>query len=162
MNVKNITLGGISIALGVVILYLTNIMPISTISTLTVASCIIPIVIIRGNIKTSILVYLLTSIISFLILPLNHSIMYILLFGIYGIIKYFIEKLNKLTLEIIIKLIFFNIVLAIGYFIFNVFVPNSNFKFPIWIAIIAAQFVFLIYDYAMTLVITYYIKRFKA
>lgn len=128
MKTNNITVGGISIALSIVILYLTTIIPINTIAILTLASAIIPIVIIRSNIKTSIFVYIITSILSFFFLPINYSILYILIFGLYGIVKYFIEKLNKLFYEIIIKLVFFNIVLFIGYFVFTSFIGPITIK----------------------------------
>lgn len=159
MKTNNITVGGISIALSIVILYLTTIIPINTIAILTLASAIIPIVIIRSNIKTSIFVYIITSILSFFFLPINYSILYILIFGLYGIVKYFIEKLNKLFYEIIIKLVFFNIVLFIGYFVFTSFIGPITIKLYPIVLFILAQIAFLIYDYALTIIITIYLKR---
>ena len=160
MKTKNITVGGISIALSLVILYLSTIIPINTIAILTIASSIIPISIIRSDIKTAISVYIITSIISFFFLPINYSILYILLFGIYGIIKYFIEKINKLYIEIILKLLFFNVMLALGYILAcSILSSLINIKLSIYILIIAAQIMFLIYDYALTIIITFYLER---
>ena len=56
MKAKELALGGIMVAVSTVILYLSAILPISTISILTVASAVIPICIIRADIKTSIFV----------------------------------------------------------------------------------------------------------
>lgn len=159
MKTKNLTIGGISIALSLVILYLSTIISINTIAILTVASSIIPITIIKSDIKTSILVYIITSILSFFFLPINYSLLYILLFGIYGIAKYFIEKLNKLPLEIVLKLVFFNIMLGIGYLLMDSLLNMINLKLSLWILLIIAQFAFLIYDYALTVIISFYLQR---
>ena len=175
MNSKDLALGGILIALTTIILYSTSILPISTISILTVASAIIPICIIRSNVKNAVFVYIASSMLAFFIAPINISVMYILFFGIFGVVKYYIESLDKIVLEYILKLIFFNIVFLIG-FIFmqsilgvnlvaglEVMIANfvdtsikSTTLILVWVII---QPVFLIYDYAMTMIIDFYMKR---
>lgn len=161
MKAKDITLGGIMVALSVITLYLTTIIPINTFAILTLASCFIPICIIRSNIKTAFFVYIASTIISFFILPINYTIMYGMLFGVYGIIKYFIEKLNKLPFEIILKLIFFNIILVIGLMFMSTILGDLNIKLPTWALFLAGQIVFLVYDYAITIAISFYIEKFK-
>ena len=64
MKSGNITLGGILIALTIIILYSASILPVSTISVLTIASAIVPVCIIRSDVKTAVMVYLASSIIS--------------------------------------------------------------------------------------------------
>ena len=91
----NITTGGILIALTLVVLYLTAIISVNTLTLLTIASVFVPIALMRCNLKTAIVVYIGASLLSFLLVPLNISIMYILFFGIYGIIKYLAEKKVK-------------------------------------------------------------------
>ena len=102
MNAKKISYGGIGTALGVLILFLTRVIPINTLALLTLASCIIPLIIIKTDVKTAIYVYFATALIGFFITPGIYSLMYALIFGVYGIIKYYIEKLNKLYIEIIL------------------------------------------------------------
>ncbi len=160
MKSKSIAESGLFIALILVILYSAAYLPISTVTILTAASCIIPISMIRNNIKYSILIYISSSILSLFIIPIKTSLSYILFFGIYGIIKYYIERINKLSLEIFLKLVSFNCILLISYFIFNSLIINlSNITMPLWSLFIAAQAVFLIYDYALTLIITMYINK---
>ncbi|MCF0149162.1 MAG: hypothetical protein HUJ77_12295 [Clostridium sp.] len=159
MKAKEITLSGILTGLTIVILYLNLLLPISTISILTLASLLVPIALIRGSMKSAILVYVASSIIGLFILPLNIIILYILFFGIYGIIKFYIEKINKLPLEIFIKLIFFNIILVLSFFVFKAFIPVEITKLPIGIFVILAEIVFLVYDYALTLLISFYLQR---
>lgn len=159
MNSKRMTTNAFFIALTIVILYLNLILPISTISILTLASFIIPITLIRNSIKDAILVYISSSIISFFLIPLNISLLYICFFGLYGIIKYFIEKLNKLYLEILLKLLFFNLMLILGFFILKSFFPINIIKISIWLFIILSEIVFLFFDYALTLLISFYLQK---
>ena len=159
MNSKRMTTNAFFIALTIVILYLNIILPISTISILTLASFIIPLTLIRNSIKDAILVYISSSIISFFLIPLNISLLYICFFGLYGIIKYFIEKLNKLYLEILLKLLFFNLMLILGFFILKSFFPINIIKISIWLFIILSEIVFLFFDYALTLLISFYLQK---
>ena len=159
MKAKEITLSAILVALTNIILYLNFLLPISTISILTLASLLIPIALIKGSIKSAFLVYIASSIIGFFILPINIILLYILFFGIYGIVKYYIEKLNKLYLEIFCKIIFCNISLFISIFEFKSFIAIEITKLPLWLLWIIAQPVFLIFDYALTLLISFYMQR---
>ncbi|MBS6502960.1 MAG: hypothetical protein KH415_15290 [Clostridium sp.] len=159
MKAKEITLSAILVALTNIILYLNFLLPISTISILTLASLLIPIALIKGSIKSAFLVYIASSIIGFFILPINIILLYILFFGIYGIVKYYIEKLNKLYLEIFFKIIFCNISLFISIFVFKSFIAIEITKLPLWLLWIIAQPVFLIFDYALTLLISFYMQR---
>lgn len=160
LKAKDITLGGILVALTVITLYLNLIIPINTFAILTISSCYVPIAIMRSNIKLGIFVYIASSVIGFLIIPLDIMIPFILYFGIFGLVKFYIEKLRNMPLEIILKLVFSNIMLFIGYFIFTSFVGPIPSKFPLWILLIVAQIAFIIFDYALTLIITFYISKF--
>ena len=151
---------GLLVALTIVILFATSILPISTLSILTVASCLIPISIIRTSIKNALLVYIASSILSFFLVPTNISIYYTLFFGIYGIIKYFIEKFRNIFIELIIKLIAFNLLLGIAYLITKSFLGIISPEFSFWILWIIAQGAFLVYDYALTLAISFFLNRF--
>ena len=160
MKSKYIAESGLLVALTIVILFATSIVPISTLSILTVASCLIPISIIRTSIKNALLVYIASSILSFFLVPTNIAIYYTLFFGIYGIIKYFIEKFKNIFIELIIKLIAFNLLLGIGYLITKSFLGIISPKFSFWILWIIAQGAFLVYDYALTLAISFFLNRF--
>ena len=161
MKSRYIAESGLLVALTIVILYATSIIPISTLSILTVASCLIPISIIRTSIKNTILVYIASSVLSFLLIPTNIALYYTLFFGVYGIIKYFIEKAKNIPLELLLKLITFNVLLGIIYLITKSFLGILSSNFPLWILWLAAQIVFLIYDYALTLAISFFLNRFN-
>lgn len=159
MKAKDISLCGILTALTVIILYSTSLIPISTLSVLTLASCLIPICIIRSNIKNAIFVYMTSTLLSFFIVPINIVIFYGLFFGIYGIIKHFVERLRNLYLEIPIKLVTFNIIFFIALMIFSHLLGDIILKLPLWLLWIMAQPIFIIFDYALTLIISFYISR---
>ncbi|WP_195987248.1 DUF2232 domain-containing protein [Clostridium sp. D53t1_180928_C8] len=175
MKAKDIALGGILVALTIIVLYATSILPISTLAILTVASALIPVCIIRSNVQTSIFVYIASSLIAFLLVPINISFLYFIFFGAYGIVKYFVERIRKEKLEIVFKLVFFNIVFIVAFVIMqNILGINimdglealiGNFfdasarTVSFIILWIVAQPIFLIYDYAMTMIITFYMER---
>lgn len=161
MKAKSIAENGILVALTLVILYATSILPISTLSILTIASCLIPISIIRTSIKSAVLVYIASSILSFFLVPTNIALYYTLFFGVYGIIKCFIEKLRNMPIELLLKLISFNILLFIMYFVITNFLGIFNLKYPLYLLWGIGQISFLIYDYALTLIISFYLNRIQ-
>lgn len=157
MKSKNIAESGILISLTMIILYATAFLPISTLSVLTISSCLTPICIIRNHVKNAFLVYTCSSILSLMIVPINISIAYILFFGIYGIVKYYIEKIHKLSYEIFLKLVTFNILFVITYYILMPILGiNITLPYSLYIIWGFAQIIFLIYDYALTLIISIY------
>ena len=175
MNARDMALGGVLVALTSIILYMTSVIPTSTLTILTIASALIPICIIRSNVKTAIFVYFASSLISFFLVKINISLLYFIFFGVFGIIKFLIERLRNGMVEMILKLIFFNISFFIGFIvmqnilglniiaglkevIFNVFNISSK-NIAIILLWLIAQPVFLIYDYAMTLIITFYMEK---
>lgn len=160
LKAKDLALGGILTSLTVIALFINILIPINTFAILTISSCFVPIAIIRSNVRVGIFVYIASSIIGFFLVPLDLMIPFILYFGIYGLVKFYIEKLRNMPLEILFKLAFSNIMLIIGYILFTKFIAPINLNIPIWILIILAQIAFLIFDYALTLIITFYISKF--
>lgn len=161
MKAKNITLGGILCAITLLLLFGTSILPTSKLTLFAITSAIIPLAIIRSTIRTALLVYLSSSIIGIIFLPKTTIILYILFFGIYGIAKFYIEKVNKIYVEILIKLIFFNASLSIILLTLKTLLFSYlNIKIPILYVYGIGQILFLVFDYALTLIITYFIKKF--
>lgn len=154
---SNIARGGLLTALGIIFIYLSNIAPTSKIYLLGIASCIIPLSIMWTNIKNSIVVYGATCILSILLIGFKGGVAaYILFFGLYGFVKLYIERLRKLPLEIILKLAFFNITVGLIFLIYRVFFAGLlKINISIYLAMFIFQFVFLMYDYALTLFIGY-------
>ncbi|NFE41144.1 hypothetical protein EXN64_04865 [Clostridium botulinum] len=160
---SNIAKGGIFTAISFLLIYLSTILPVNKLSLLATASAIIPIAIISTNAKNGFLVYLSTSILCSIVVGISRIsvIFYIVFFGLYGIIKYYIERLNKLYIEIILKFAFFNICLIVLLYIYKLFFQGITIinKY-IYMYFIVAQIDFIVFDYVLTLFIFYINKHF--
>lgn len=157
--------GGLFTALSVLMIYLSSIITTNRLFFLGAASLIIPMCILILNMKYSLLVYLCSSIISLLLLgPKGTVVAYILFFGLYGVIKLYIEKQQNLMVEILLKLIYFNLVLALVYFGLQFIILNNvniNYLKYKYFILIAVEFFFLLYDYILTLFIDFIKKKFR-
>lgn len=156
-NTLGLARGGIFVALSLMLLYLSTIVPINKLFMLGMASVIIPISIISTGIKNTIIVYVSTSILSVLLLGFKGNVIgYILFFGLYGFIKLYIEKISNLFIEIPLKLIYFSISMYIIYLISKLLIveiPTSS--LPLSLLIFAVELIFLVCDYALSMVISY-------
>lgn len=128
LNAKDISLGGILTALTLILLYLTLILSLNKLSLLTFASFIIIIAYVQRNIKTALLVYISSSILAFFIVPFNIALLYITPFGLYNLIRYFIDQVKKLPLQLVYKFIVFNILLVLSLGVFKVFIGLTSWQ----------------------------------
>ena len=154
--------GGMLTALGVFLIYLSSILPTSRMFLEGLTSCLILASIILMGTKNSAAVYAATAVLSFLVCGVRlATISYVLVFGLYGFLKYYIEGLDKIVLEYVLKLLYCNACLAVLFMISKLFMPNLlDIKAAIYIIAIAAQFVFLAYDYALSAFATYFRKHY--
>ncbi len=158
-----IALSGILGALAVICLFFATVLPTSRLSFYALSSFFISIVVIEAGIKAGWLFYIATTLLSVILVPDKLEIIpYAVFFGVYGAIKYHIEKINKLLLEYILKFAYFNLCLAAAVlFIRQVFMESIKIQLP-WLVIIAAlEVVFLIYDVVYTMFIAYYRDRLR-
>lgn len=157
----NIARGGLFTALGVLFLYFSTIIPTSKLYVLGLASCIIPMSIMMTNIKNGFIIYAATSLLSLLIVGFKGNVIaYILFFGLYGFIKFYVERLRNTPLEIVLKLLFFNLSLGVIYMLSKLFFQNLiNLNISLYLALFMAQFIFIVFDYVLTLFIDYVNRR---
>lgn len=153
--------GGLFTAVGIILVYISGIIPINKTCLLAAASFIIPLSIITTNVRNTLAVYVATSLLSLLLCGIKMTVLaYILFFGLYGIVKFYIEKIQKIIVEIILKLAFLNICTVILLLIYRLFFPGIfNFRFSMHWIILGLQIVFLLYDYLLTLIINFINKR---
>lgn len=153
--------GGLYAALTVLLLYITNLLPTSKLTLLTAASAIIPYSILTTGVRNSFIVYGASSVLSLIIGLRGAAVAYIMFFGLYGFVKYYVEAMNKIPYEILIKLVYYNISLFVIYNVYTgLFTSSLDEQLPIYVLIAGAQAVFFIYDYALTILINYMRKRF--
>ena len=113
----NAAKGGMLVALTLITLYLARFIPTNKLTFLVISSVFVPMGIISLNITQGAIIYLASSLLSFFLGLNSIAILYIFLFGPYGIIKFIIEKRRKIYLEITIKLLYFNLISALLYII---------------------------------------------
>lgn len=160
---SNVAKGGFFVALIIIILYSSTFLKFNTLFLLGIASAVIPLSVVTTNINNSLVVFIASSLLAYFLIPDKSIWMFFsLLFGPYGIIKYFLERLKNIPLEIILKLLYFNVLSYICFYFYkNFFVPNFQFQYNILLIIPVLQFAFYVFDYALTVFINT-ISRYKA
>lgn len=158
-----IALSGILGALAVICLFLATVLPTSRLSLYALSSFFISIVVIEAGIKAGWLFYIATTLLSVILVPDKLEIIpYAVFFGVYGVIKCYIEKINKLILEYLLKFAYFNLCMAVAVlFIRQVFMESIQIQLPWWAIIAALEVVFLIYDVVYTMFIAYYKDKLR-
>ena len=155
---KKMAYSGILLGLNILLLLISNLISINTMFFMGLASLIISVIVMEYGVNTGVVFYIASIILSFVVMP-NKSqwLLYTLTFGIYGLVKYFIEKGRPIYIEVILKLIFANLVAVILYLILkNIVIIPINI-----ITIIVYQVAFLVYDYVYSLFIEYYNEKIK-
>ncbi|GKX66909.1 hypothetical protein [Inconstantimicrobium mannanitabidum] len=162
MKSNYIAKGGLFTALSIVLLYLACILPTNKIALLVLASAMIPLMVVTCNVKYAFLVYVATSALSFILPNKGIMILYICIFGLFGIIKYFAEKTHNRIFEYLIKYAYFNLTLFVSYVLFNfLLLPIDNYKISIGLLLVLAEILFGLYDYLLTIFISYFINKLK-
>ncbi len=159
-----VAMGGVLLALSVATVFGASIIPGVELTLYLLSSLFIGIIMIETSPKFGWLFYLGTIILSFFLIPNKVGVIpYGFLFGLYPILKFYIENKKRLpfAIEIIIKLAVFNIILITGYRLLGIMIFGAvslpDFSMPIIFA--ALQVFFLVYDYVFTMIIVYYLKR---
>lgn len=163
---KITALGGILLALSMVCLYGASFVPGFEITLYTISSVFVPIMIIESKTKGGWILYLACSVMSLLLLPNKMAaIPYILFFGIYGIVKYYVEKIENQALQTGIKLGFYAAIMAVIYkFFYSLLFGSVELigigKISPLVLLIGGGVFFIVYDKILTYIISYYYRRF--
>lgn len=158
INTKRIALNGILGALAVICLVLAAILPTNRLSLYALSSFFVAVSIIESGVKAGWIFYVATCLLALIVVPNKLGIIpYVIFFGMYGIVKYYIEKLNKIIVEYMLKLVFFNICVGIAALtVIEFFGFKLAVELPWWLLIIALQVIFFLYDIVYTLFINFY------
>ncbi|MBE6596612.1 MAG: hypothetical protein E7641_02980 [Ruminococcaceae bacterium] len=161
---RRVAISAMMSALGVLVLYLGSVIEVLDISMAVIASLFVIFTVIEYGGAYPWAVYIVTGILSAVLLPQKlPAAMYILFFGFYPIIKEKLEKLKKRPLCWVLKMIVFNICLFILIFLANKLIYIDAEKYLVFEAIfvLLANFTFVIYDIALTRLISLYIFRLR-
>lgn len=157
---KKTSFSAILCALGVIILFLGSVIEIIDITTAALSSFLIVVCMIELGGYMPFLVYIATSVLSFLLLP-NKTVvvMYVLFFGFYPILKKYIEK-TPYILSWVIKFATFNAVFFVYYFVATKLFSVSLEQLKIYIVLLL-NVIFFTFDLALSLFVTAYVKKFR-
>ncbi len=162
-SARKVAFGGILLALSAITLVLASILPTTKLALYALSTFYVAIFIIEFGIKAGWVFYIASALLGFITMKgFSAPFLYAAFFGMYGVVKFYIEKLNNIVLEYILKVIFYNIVLfAAITFVNNYIMDLVKVKFPWWIVIVASEFVFVIYDYVLSMLVQYYKDKLR-
>ena len=154
------------VAMGVAFLSIGALIEIMDLAISAFASLIMVFVCLEIGKPYNFLVWLATSLLSFVFFP--HSLVfltYFLVFGLYPIIKAYIERLPRF-LWIILKLVYINIVIAALFFLCELItsVPLFDAGLAPWLKIGAVALInlaFIVYDMFLVVMIRYYLFKIR-
>lgn len=165
---KKIAFSGIIIAIAFIFLYVSAIVPSAKLACLAVSTaCICIIIIEAGKIMGLISGVVLSFLSLFLVPDKMVSVLFIMFFSYYPLIKLFSEQKTRLK-EWIIKIIYFVVITVISFIILKVtgLIPDTVLSLLDG-AMIGTVFVLVvvlaecIFDYALSMIIGFYIRRIK-
>lgn len=165
-SIKQLTFCSMLVALGVIFLGIGALLEVLDISMAVIASFCVIIAVIECGKATPWTVYAAISVLSLLLIPNKlPAIFFTLFFGFYPIIKEKLERKNKI-ISWILKEIIFNICLALIMLLYIfLFFESTGISIPMpWLivaAVILCKFVFVMYDIALTRIITFYVIKLR-
>ena len=163
MNAKKLAFGAILTALSAALLWLGSVVPTGRIALVALASLLPAAAVLHFGLPLSFLVYAASALLSLLILPdKTCAVAYALVLGWYGPVKSIIERLDRLVLEWVIKLVLFAVVACVFYFVFTAMflslISISALPFA-WLVIPVLLAAFVLFDVAFTGLIAMYQQR---
>ena len=160
---KRIALNGILAALAVAALLLAAVAPTNRLSLYALSSVFVSIAIVESGIRNGWIFYVSSSILAAIVVPNKMALIpYLIFFGIYGILKYYVEKIGIIALEFVLKIAYFNICLAVVILLAKEFLLGGmKVDFPLWAAVVLLEIAFIAYDYAYSLFIRYYKDKLR-
>lgn len=158
---------GIISAVSLVMMFFTGVIPVLSYALPAIAGAMLIVIVIEINKKWALLCYVAVSLLALFLTPDKEAaFLFIFLLGYYPIVKSFLEKIKLHIAEWAAKLLLFNSAVLIAYkLLINVLGMNyllDEFKefgkYSIPIFIVAANVAFVLYDFALTGLITTYIN----
>ena len=163
-----VALGGLASSLCLVLMFMTGLFPFATYALPAMAGIILIIIVIENGPSTAWLVYAAVSMLSMFVVPDKEAaLIFIAFFGYYPILKQAIEKNIKFKpFQIILKFLTFNTAIITMYTILIKFIGASEAIAEMGalgtagaiLLLVLGNITFVIYDFALTLLITVYFK----
>ena len=158
---RDLAFAGIITAFIVLVLYLESVIPTGRAGFLVLSSFLLCAVYLESGMKWLMATYMASSLLALLLVADKIGLLpFVLLFGIYPVLKNLVERVRSIWLEWALKLAGFNILLLAGYAVFKPLLPvaltGSAYVIP---AIAVFEFGFILYDLVFTQWIHFYLER---
>lgn len=159
-----LTLSAVICALSVVLLWLGGLVQIIDLSMAVLVSMLVVFAVIELRGKYPYLIYIVTSVLTFLLLPVNSAGMaYVLFAGYYPIIKALLEGHLPKPVAWAIKIAVFCIGVAAALLISQfLLLWDLSWVWAHWYLLFALPPIFVLYDVVLTQMITAYLRRWRA
>ena len=149
-------------ALGVVLLYLGSFIEVLDLSVALLASLAIVVLVIERGGAYPMMTYGVTALLSLLLLPNKvPAVVYACFMGFYPILKEKIEGLRLRLVRILIKLVTFNLSVLLMWLLARVIMGEVTLGAHVAVVGGLLNGVFLFYDYALTVLITSYLRVWR-
>ena len=166
-NSSKTALGGIVAAISVTMMFLTAVIPTLTYALPATAGVLLILVVIEVDKKWAFGVYAAVSLLSLLLLPDKEAaMMYVAFCGHYPIVKAILEqKVKSNVLLWLLKLLVFNLSVVAAYlviiYVFQLPLEDMEAfgKWGVWALLGMGNVVFLIYDVALSRLVTLYMLK---
>ena len=161
-----IALGGLLTALGVVLMFLTGLIPIGTYALPAIAGVLLIVAVIEIGAKWAWMIYAAVAVLSLLFAADKEAaLLFVLFFGYYPVLKSFLERISNKVLSWISKFAVFNVAVVACFFLaVNFLQLPEDFVYCIWhlfawVFLILGNAVFLIYDIALSGLVATYVEK---
>lgn len=155
---RPIALGGVLAAGSLALLCLASAIPAGRVGFIATAGLFPAVGVLACGRILGTLCWAVTGLLGLLILPdKGAALLYLFLLGLYPVVKSAIESLGCLWVEWCLKLVYLNGALAVCWFLFQHLIvpdPPEWLTEHLWLAALAWNLVFLIYDRCLSQVIT--------
>jgi len=160
-NTRKLALTGILSAIVVIALVLESIAPTGRLGFYVLAAFVLSVIILECGVQYAWAGYVVTSLAGFFAVPEKLNVIpYIAFFGIYTLLKYHIESIRKVWIEILLKLCAFNLFLWSAWSLAKALLPEPLTRgWGVPAAGVVLQVLFLLYDFLFTLWIRYYTEK---
>ena len=163
-----VALGGIVSALCLVTMFLAGVLPALYLLLPGIAGILLMIIAVEVSTGWAFLTYLAVSLLSlFVTFDKEAALIFIMFFGHYPVLRFYIEKIPLRLIKLIIKLAVFNICI-IGYFYITVYILGLDEmleefddmgRYGAYIMLGICNLVFIVYDFDLVVMYNLYKKR---
>ena len=160
---KYLTVSAMLVALGVILLGLGSLINTLDLTVAALASILCVWAVIEMGMTYAWMIWLVTSFLAILLLPRKTPGCFYLFIGLYPILKERLERLPR-AVEWVLKIVIFHAMIALCWLVLRIFVPGEaalEFGWLLLATYALALVAFLLYDYALTKLISFYLQKLQ-